>query len=98
MAIFTPHPRLSHAYSFLPLPLLTQLVAKPDQLVKRRGKHGLIKAGVDYEVSKQWINERMDKAILVCVLCGNDHQKRRVVFPTSSYKQFIFRGLPVAIS
>lgn len=38
-----------------------KLVAKPDQLIKRRGKLGLITVNKDLEQVKQWISERMDK-------------------------------------
>ncbi|XP_076039811.1 ATP-citrate synthase [Oratosquilla oratoria] len=42
--------------------LLTEkLVVKPDQLIKRRGKLGLIKVGVDYDGVKAWVDERMGK-------------------------------------
>lgn len=41
--------------------LNTPLVVKPDQLIKRRGKLGLIKVNVNYEQCKQWIQERMGK-------------------------------------
>ncbi|KAL5235218.1 hypothetical protein ACI65C_002628 [Semiaphis heraclei] len=37
------------------------LVAKPDQLIKRRGKLGLIKVKTDYSGAKQWILERLGK-------------------------------------
>lgn len=38
------------------------LVAKPDQLIKRRGKLGLIKVKTDYVGAKQWILERLGKS------------------------------------
>eukprot|EP00929_Paragymnodinium_shiwhaense_P114547 TRINITY_DN829_c0_g1_i11.p1 TRINITY_DN829_c0_g1~~TRINITY_DN829_c0_g1_i11.p1 ORF type:complete len:1093 (-),score=322.86 TRINITY_DN829_c0_g1_i11:84-3362(-) len=42
--------------------LLTEkLVAKPDQLIKRRGKAGLILVGKGFEESKQWVMDRMCK-------------------------------------
>ncbi|CAB4068187.1 ACLY [Lepeophtheirus salmonis] len=42
--------------------LLTEkLVVKPDQLIKRRGKLGLIKINVDYEEVKKWIKEQRSK-------------------------------------
>jgi len=42
--------------------LLTQkLVVKPDQLIKRRGKLGLIKVNVDLNEVKKWVAEKMDK-------------------------------------
>ncbi|XP_076292850.1 ATP-citrate synthase [Lasioglossum baleicum] len=37
------------------------LVVKPDQLIKRRGKLGLIKVNVDWATAKQWIADRMNK-------------------------------------
>jgi len=42
--------------------LLTQkLVAKPDNLVKRRGKHGLVYVNKTYDEVRKWIEERMQK-------------------------------------
>ncbi|OAD55728.1 ATP-citrate synthase [Eufriesea mexicana] len=38
-----------------------RLVVKPDQLIKRRGKLGLIKVNADLAAVKQWIAERMNK-------------------------------------
>eukprot|EP01116_Phalansterium_solitarium_P024248 TRINITY_DN8828_c0_g1_i7.p1 TRINITY_DN8828_c0_g1~~TRINITY_DN8828_c0_g1_i7.p1 ORF type:complete len:1096 (-),score=489.17 TRINITY_DN8828_c0_g1_i7:543-3830(-) len=46
--------------------LLTQpLVAKPDQLIKRRGKAGLIKLNASWQQASEWIKERMEKEIAV---------------------------------
>ena len=42
-----------------------KLVVKPDQLIKRRGKLGLIKVNVDLQEAKKWIGERMGKDIQV---------------------------------
>ena len=39
--------------------LTDKLVVKPDQLIKRRGKLGLIKVNVDYPTVKAWVLERM---------------------------------------
>ncbi|XP_038044305.1 ATP-citrate synthase-like isoform X2 [Patiria miniata] len=42
--------------------LLTErLVVKPDQLIKRRGKLGLIKVGVDLQGVKEWLSTRLGK-------------------------------------
>jgi ATP citrate (pro-S)-lyase len=41
------------------------LVVKPDQLIKRRGKLGLLKANVDLEDVKAWVAERINKEIEV---------------------------------
>ena len=38
-----------------------KLVVKPDQLIKRRGKLGLIKAGVDLNGVKEWLNNKLNK-------------------------------------
>lgn len=40
----------------------TKLVAKPDQLIKRRGKAGLLKLNCEWPEAKQWIVERAGKA------------------------------------
>jgi ATP citrate (pro-S)-lyase len=39
----------------------TKLVAKPDQLIKRRGKAGLLKLNTDWNTAKAWIVERAGK-------------------------------------
>ncbi|KAG9509503.1 ATP-citrate synthase, partial [Fragariocoptes setiger] len=49
------------------------LVVKPDQLIKRRGKLGLIKVKADYATCKQWILDRMGKDIKI----GNTTGKLR---------------------
>lgn len=38
-----------------------KLVVKPDQLIKRRGKLGLIKVNAELEEVKSWVNDRMNK-------------------------------------
>ena len=43
----------------------TSLVVKPDQLIKRRGKAGLVGIKLDWEGVQQWIAERMEKEIQV---------------------------------
>lgn len=59
-----------------------KLVVKPDQLIKRRGKLGLIKVNVDLETVKTWISERMDQeqkvscislfVAAICILNGTN--------------------------
>jgi ATP citrate (pro-S)-lyase len=51
------------------------LVVKPDQLIKRRGKLGLIKGNVDLQGAKNFIQENLDKEISV-----NIFQKRKYIF------------------
>ncbi len=41
------------------------LVAKPDQLFGKRGKHGLVLLNADFETAKKWINERMHKMVRI---------------------------------
>ncbi|RWS08503.1 ATP-citrate synthase-like protein [Dinothrombium tinctorium] len=42
-----------------------RLVVKPDQLIKRRGKLGLILVNADFDSVKQWIQERIGKDIQI---------------------------------
>ncbi|KAJ9455903.1 putative ATP-citrate synthase [Diplonema papillatum] len=51
---------LPHAHPWL---TSNKLVAKPDQLIKRRGKGGLILLNADWEKAKAWIKERMQKEV-----------------------------------
>lgn len=51
--------------------LLTEkLVVKPDQLIKRRGKAGLVKLNANWNEVKEWVNERMNKEVKVEVVSG----------------------------
>ena len=43
----------------------TKLVVKPDQLIKRRGKAGLVGINLDWKRVQEWIAERMEKEIQV---------------------------------
>ena len=43
----------------------TELVVKPDQLIKRRGKAGLVGIKLDWNGVQQWIAERMQQEIQV---------------------------------
>ena len=36
-------------------------MCKPDQLIKRRGKLGLIKAGADINGIKEWLGNKLGK-------------------------------------
>eukprot|EP00043_Microstomoeca_roanoka_P013138 m.128737 g.128737 ORF g.128737 m.128737 type:complete len:1073 (+) comp15678_c0_seq1:229-3447(+) len=48
-------------------PFITQqtLVAKPDQLIKRRGKLGLVKIKLDLEGAKAWIADKMNSSLSI---------------------------------
>jgi len=52
----------------------TPLVAKPDQLIKRRGKLGLVHVNKNISQVEQWINERMNKDIQVGRATGKIRQ------------------------
>ncbi|ORZ11896.1 citrate synthase-like protein [Absidia repens] len=45
--------------------LTDKLVAKPDQLIKRRGKHGLLTLNKPWSEARQWIEERAGKEIQI---------------------------------
>ena len=47
-----------------------KLVVKPDQLFGKRGKHGLIKANVNFNEAKKWIKEHMKKDAKVGKVTG----------------------------
>lgn len=48
----------------------SRLVAKPDQLIKRRGKAGLIAVNKSYAEAKQWIEDRIYKEVTVDGVTG----------------------------
>ena len=54
--------------------LVQKLVVKPDQLIKRRGKLGLIKAGVDLQGVQEWLKNKLNKDFQVpnTALCTNN--------------------------
>ena len=53
-----------------PWVLSTQLVVKPDQLIKRRGKGGLLALNVNWAGARAWIEERMGKEVEVDGVAG----------------------------
>ncbi|KAG7362086.1 ATP-citrate synthase [Nitzschia inconspicua] len=53
--------------------LETQLVVKPDQLIKRRGKAGLVGIKLDWAQVQAWIGERMQTEIQVDSVEGELH-------------------------
>ena len=48
----------------------TKLVVKPDQLIKRRGKHGLVGVNLSLEEVKEWISRRMSTEITIDSVTG----------------------------
>lgn len=67
-----------------PWVLTHKLVAKPDQLIKRRGKSGLLLLNEDWAQVRAWISENAGKDVAVshCVQCGSGEQAyyRRIGF------------------
>jgi ATP-citrate lyase beta-subunit len=47
-----------------------KLVVKPDQLIGKRGKHGLILLDADLAAVKRWVQERMGKPVTVGPVTG----------------------------
>ena len=68
-------------------PFLTQksLVAKPDQLIKRRGKLGLVKVKLDFDAAKAWVNEKMNSSIQIGSATGT--LKHFVLEPFVAHEQ-----------
>ncbi|XP_078572223.1 ATP-citrate synthase-like isoform X2 [Branchiostoma floridae x Branchiostoma japonicum] len=62
-----------------------RLVAKPDQLIKRRGKLGLIKVNATLDEVKQWVKERMNREMKIGKSTGL--LKNFVVEPFVPHKQ-----------
>lgn len=62
-----------------------KLVVKPDQLIKRRGKLGLIKVNADLPTVQKWIAERMNKDQLVGKATGK--LKTFIIEPFVPHKQ-----------
>ncbi|KAK7508656.1 hypothetical protein BaRGS_00000222 [Batillaria attramentaria] len=62
-----------------------KLVVKPDQLIKRRGKLGLIKAGVDLQGVKEWLATKLGKDFQI----GSAHGKLKnfIIEPFIEHKQ-----------
>ena len=42
---------------------MQRLVVKPDQLIKRRGKLGLIKVNVDLDGARAWLADKMSEEL-----------------------------------
>ena len=47
-----------------------RLVVKPDQLIGKRGKHGLILLDADFKTVKKWVLERMNKPVTIGQVTG----------------------------
>jgi len=62
-----------------------KLVVKPDQLIKRRGKLGLIKVNVDFAEVKAWVIERMGKDQQIGKATGK--LRKFIIEPFVAHKQ-----------
>ena len=60
---------------------------KPDQLIKRRGKLGLIELNVDVEGVKKWVTDKAQKDITIGNATGP--LKNFIVEPFVPHKQVI---------
>lgn len=65
VATYTPESNWEALSAQHPWLLTQKLVVKPDQLIKRRGKLGLIKVNVDLNEVKKWVAERIDQDVQV---------------------------------
>jgi ATP citrate (pro-S)-lyase len=63
--LVTPITDLDGAPADEPWLLSELLVVKPDQLIKRRGKAGLVGIRLDWEGVKSWIGEHMDAEVTI---------------------------------
>jgi ATP citrate (pro-S)-lyase len=71
--LITPVTDLNEITVQEPWLLDTKLVVKPDQLIKRRGKAGLVGIKLDWQQVKEWIQERMQTDIKVDEVQGELH-------------------------
>jgi len=62
-----------------------KLVVKPDQLIKRRGKLGLIKVNANFSEVKEWVIERMGREQQIGKASGK--LKRFIIEPFVAHKQ-----------
>lgn len=68
--------QLDNLESTHPWLLTDKLVAKPDQLIKRRGKLGLLCLNKGWAESRRWIEERAGKEIQVSKIIFRSHWRR----------------------
>lgn len=68
--VFSQHVQtlLDHLEQTHPWLLNTKLVAKPDQLIKRRGKSGLLLLNADWAEVRTWITSYAGKEVVVSVV------------------------------
>lgn len=64
--------------------LIQSLVAKPDQLIKRRGQLGLVGVDKSFEETRKWLADKMEKEIKVDSVTGK--LERFIVEPYLPHK------------
>ena len=76
-------------------------MVKPDQLIKRRGKLGLIKVNVDFQGCKAWLDENLGKEIkvscskAVIMYCFVHYHSEREFNASTGKCMFIFKAIVV---
>lgn len=70
LALVTPQTKEADILKDNPWLKTEKLVAKPDQLFGKRGKHGLILVNADWKQAWKWIQERMNKQVTVGKTAG----------------------------
>ncbi len=65
IVLVNPQTKLSDLAKQNPWLKTEKLVVKPDQLIGKRGKHNLILLDATFDEAKSWINERMNKEIII---------------------------------
>lgn len=70
LLLITPKTNLDILPTEHPWLLTKPLVVKPDQLIKRRGKLGLVGINLSYAEVKEWIDQRMDQTVTVGAASG----------------------------
>ncbi len=73
LALVTPDTDPKKLVKDHPWLLKEKLVAKPDQLFGKRGKHGLLCLNKDFKAAWDWIQERMNKTVTVGKTAGELH-------------------------
>jgi ATP-citrate lyase beta-subunit len=73
LALVTPDTDPKKLVKDHPWLLKEKLVAKPDQLFGKRGKHGLLCLNKDFKATWDWIAERMNKTVTVGKTAGELH-------------------------
>lgn len=74
---------------------IEKLVVKPDQLIKRRGKLGLIKVNADLSTVQEWIGQHMNKD--QCVGKATGKLKTFIIEPFIPHKPVRFLYIIVSL-